>query len=260
MRLKLFQIDAFAEMVFEGNPAAVCPLESWLPDPLMQKIAAENNLSETAFFVPEGLDFRIRWFTPTTEVDLCGHATLASAFALFHRLGHPGNSVAFLSRSGRLSVTRRGDGLEMDFPNQAPAPCEAPEPLLRAFTLERAECHKSQDYILVVGDPAQVVTARPDMASLRLLDLRGVCITAPGQTHDFVSRFFAPRFGIDEDPVTGSSFTQLAPYWAKRLGKRDLRARQVSLRGGEVACRLEGDRVVISGKGVLYLEGEIVVA
>src|SRR5688572_17775915 len=152
MQVKLFQIDAFAEKIFEGNPAAVCPLERWLPDPLLQSIASENNLSETAFFVPEGQDFRIRWFTPTTEVDLCGHATLASAFLLLHRLGHPGNSVTFLSRSGPLSVSRRGDGLEMDFPNQATVPCQAPEPLLRAFGLERAECHKSQDYILVVED------------------------------------------------------------------------------------------------------------
>lgn len=257
MSLKLYQVDAFAGRIFEGNPAAVCPLERWLPDPLLQKIATENNLSETAFFIPEGRGFRIRWFTPTVEVDLCGHATLASAFVLFHRLGHSGDTVTFQSRSGPLAVTRRGDMLELDFPNQAPIPCEAPAALLKAFALERAECLKSQDYILVVESQAQVVDARPDLASLRLLDLRGVCLTAPGAGHDFVSRFFAPRFGIDEDPVTGSSFTQLAPYWSERLGKQELRARQVSARGGEVVCRVEGSRVLIAGKAVLYLEGEI---
>ena len=257
MQLQIFQIDAFAERVFEGNPAAVCPLEEWLPDHILQKIALENNLSETAFFVPSGAGFRIRWFTPTTEVDLCGHATLASAYVLFNHLGHGGDTVRFESRSGILAVRRLGDRLELDFPNQAPKPCEAPANLLRAFSLERAECLKHQDYILVAEDLAQVVSARPDLDLLRKLDLRGVCLTALGDTHDFVSRFFAPRFGIDEDPVTGSSFTQLAPYWGARLGKQVMRARQVSSRGGEVECRLEGDRVFISGKAVLYLEGSI---
>lgn len=257
MTRKLFQIDAFAENLFEGNPAAVCPLDAWLPDDILQKIAAENNLSETAYFVQEPAGWRIRWFTPTAEVDLCGHATLAAAFVLFNRLGLPGDSVTFASRSGRLAVARRGDLLELDFPEQAPVPCEAPAPLLRAFSLERAECLKSQDYILVVDDMAQVVSARPQPDLLRKLDLRGVCLTSPGADHDFVIRFFAPRYGIDEDPVTGSAYTQAAPYWGKRLGKQALRARQVSTRGGEVACRLEGDRVFIAGKARLYLEGEI---
>lgn len=257
MTRKLFQIDAFAENLFEGNPAAVCPLDAWLPDDILQKIAAENNLSETAYFVEEPGGFRIRWFTPTAEVDLCGHATLASAYVLFNRLGLPGDSVTFASRSGRLAVSRRGDLLELDFPEQAPVPCEAPALLLRAFSLASAECLKSQDYFLVVDDMAAVVSARPDLDLLRKLDLRGVGLTSPGGGHDFVLRFFAPRFGIDEDPVTGSAYTQAAPYWGKRLGKRELRARQVSTRGGEVACRLEGDRVFIAGKARLYLEGEI---
>lgn len=268
MRLKLFQVDAFAEKVFEGNPAAVCPLEAWLPDALMQSIAAENNLAETAFFVKEAQGYRIRWFTPTTEVDLCGHATLGSAFVLWDRLGHIGETVAFASRSGPLSVSRRGEFLELDFPNQAPVPCEAPAALLEAFDLPKgapAVCLKHADYILVAGSEAEVRAARPRLDALRRLDLRGVALTAPGEdaplgaAHDFVSRFFAPRYGIDEDPATGSSFTQLAPYWAARLGKPVLRARQVSARGAEVSCRVAGDRVFISGKARLYLEGEITV-
>lgn len=260
MQLKLFQIDAFADKVFEGNPAAVCPLEKWLPDHILQKIAMENNLSETAFFVPSGTGYSIRWFTPTAEVDLCGHATLASAHVLFNHLGRSGNTVEFESRSGRLAVGKQGDRLELDFPNQMPEACEAPANLLRAFNLEKTECLRHQDYILVVEDLAQVVTARPDLDLLKTLDLRGVCLTAPGDTHDFVSRFFAPRYGIGEDPVTGSSFTQLAPYWGARLGKRMMRARQVSTRGGEVGCRLEGDRVFISGQAVLFMEGTFRIA
>jgi PhzF family phenazine biosynthesis protein len=266
MRLKLYQVDAFAERIFEGNPAAVCPLDAWLPDRLMQDIAAENNLSETAFFVKESEGYRIRWFTPTAEVDLCGHATLASAFVLWDRLGLRDESISFASRSGPLEVARRGDLLELDFPNQSPIPCAAPSDLLEAFGLPpgaRVECLKRADYILVVGSQAEVVAARPNLDALRRLDLRGVALTAPGgdspigADYDFVSRFFAPRFGIDEDPATGSAFTQLAPYWSGRLGKSELRARQVSARGAEVVCRMAGDRVLISGKARLYLEGEI---
>jgi PhzF family phenazine biosynthesis protein len=257
MRLKLYQIDAFAEKVFEGNPAAVCPLESWLPDGVMQDIASENNLAETAFFVREGAGYRIRWFTPTTEVDLCGHATLASAAVLWDHLGVAAETLAFASRSGPLAVSRRGGLLELDFPDQAPVPCEPPAALLEAFGLGSGTCFRSQDYFLLLGSQEEVVAAKPRLDSLRRLDLRGVGITAPGRDHDFVSRFFAPRFGIDEDPVTGSSFTQLAPLWAARLGKASLRARQVSARGGEVACRVDGGRVFIAGKARTYLVGEI---
>jgi predicted PhzF superfamily epimerase YddE/YHI9 len=255
MRIKIFQVDAFAEKLFEGNPAAVCPLERWLPDGVMQKIAAENNLSETAFYAKEQGRFRIRWFTPKAEVKLCGHATLASAHVLFNHEGHPGDEVEFDSLSGPLKVRRRGDLLELDFPSRTPVPCAAPPELLRAFKVESAECLATDDYHLVFRTEREVREAKPDFGLLKGLDLRGVGITAPGDRHDFVSRFFAPKFGIDEDPVTGSAHTKLTPFWAARLGKTELRARQVSERGGELLCRLAGDRVLIAGKALLFFEG-----
>jgi len=257
MKLSIYQIDAFANKSFEGNPAAVCPLDAWLPDELMQSIAEENNLSETAFFVAEGDGYRIRWFTPTSEVDLCGHATLATAHVLFHCLGYDGDTIAFASKSGRLTVSRDGELLVMNFPAQPPAPCDTPEPIRRAFGIEPAACLKLEDYLVVFEHEAQVLAAEPDLEQLRKLDARGVIITAPSAEYDFVSRFFAPKFGIDEDPVTGSSFTQLAPYWSARLDKSALQARQVSKRGGNVMCELKGERVSIAGNAVLYLQGEI---
>jgi PhzF family phenazine biosynthesis protein len=259
MELALYQVDAFAEKPFQGNPAAVCPLDRWLPDPLMQAIAEENNLSETAFFVPTDAGFHIRWFTPKAEVDLCGHATLASAFILFNVLGFDTAAIRFESRSGPLTVSRAEDNLVMDFPAQPPVPCEAPEPLIHAFSVQPTRCLVSEDYLVVFETEDEVVSLKPDMTQLQRLDRRGVIVTAPSARYDFVSRFFAPNYGIPEDPVTGSAFTQLAPYWAEQLGKTELKARQVSARGGNVQCKLVGDRVAITGKAVLYLKGTLVV-
>ena len=257
MKLPIYQIDAFAEKPFEGNPAAICPLESWLPDALMQLIAEENNLSETAFFVPTETGFHIRWFTPTTEVDLCGHATLAAAHVLFHCLGFEHDNIEFESRSGLLHVSREGDLLVLDFPAQPAVSCEAPEAIQHAFGIEPMECLKAEDYIVVFEFEDDLLSVDPDIELLRQLDGRGVIITASSQVYDFVVRFFAPKFGINEDPVTGSAYTQLAPYWSSRLGRPRLHAKQVSSRGGEVTCEVHGDRVSIAGKAVKYLQGEI---
>jgi len=257
MELQLYQIDAFANRRFEGNPAAVCPLEHWLDDALMQAIAAENNLAETAFFVPRGDDYEIRWFTPTVEVDLCGHATLASAWVLFNRLDYPYGEIRFHSRSGLLSVRRDGDWLELDFPAQPGEPCAVPEAVTRAFKAPVKACLKSEDYVVVFEHEQDVLDAEPDLAVLKELGLRGVIITAPSERYDFVSRCFFPNQGIDEDPVTGSSFTQTTPYWAEQLGKTEMSAKQVSRRGGEVGCTLVGDRVRIRGQAVQYLVGTI---
>jgi len=257
MKLPMYQIDAFAERPFEGNPAAVCPLDGWIGDDVMQSIAAENNLSETVFFVPENQGFAIRWFTPTTEVDLCGHATLAAAWVLFYALAYHGDVITFYSRSGTLRVSRENEMLLLDFPRQQAEACPLPIALAEAFDLPVIECLKAEDYIIVVADAGQVAQAQPELARLMQLDGRGVIITAPATAHDFVLRFFAPKCGIDEDPVTGSAFTQLAPYWAERLGRDVLSSRQLSKRGGDVRCRLAGDRVEIGGRAVCYLNGEI---
>lgn len=259
MQLKLYQIDAFAENLFEGNPAAVCPLDQWLPDEIMQAIAAENNLSETAFFVPQSDDFQIRWFTPVHEVNLCGHATLASAYVLFHCMGYRAREARFQSRTGLLTVVRHNQGLAMDFPAQPPEPCAVPGAIREAFASTPLECLRAEDYIVVFESQSEIIHARPDLASLAKLDLRGVAITARGSEHDFVCRFFAPRFGIDEDPVTGSAYTQLVPYWAGVLNKKEFNARQLSRRGGDVHSTLNGKRVIISGKARKYLEGTIAI-
>lgn len=257
MRLTLYQIDTFANKVFEGNPAAICPLNEWLPDKTMQTIAAENNLSETAFFVPSDEGFHIRWFTPVHEVDLCGHATLASAWVLFNILDYPGEELAFKSRSGILTVARNSDWLEMDFPAQPPVICEIPPAASQAFHTRPHACASNLDYLFIFDNEADVVDARPDLSALAELDLRGVAITARSDTYDFVVRFFAPKYGINEDPVTGSAFTQLIPYWSGILGKTELTARQVSPRGGDVRCVQAGNRVRISGKAVKYMVGTI---
>lgn len=257
MKLTLYQIDAFANRPFEGNPAAVCPLESWLPDDLMQTIAAENNVSETAFFVPTDKGYHIRWFTPLHEVNLCGHATLASAYVIFNELGYQQDTIAFDSRSGILTVTRKGDWLELDFPTRVPTVCSPPEQILSAFSDTPTECLKADDYIVVFENEALVAEARPDIALLAQLDLRGVAITAQSQQYDFVARFFAPKHGLAEDPVTGSIFTELIPYWAEKLGKTELSAKQISARGGEVGCVYAGKRVKIAGKAVKYMTGTI---
>ncbi len=257
MKLPLYQIDAFAEKPFEGNPAAVVPLQEWLPEATMQAIAEENNLAETAFFVPHNNQFHIRWFTPGNEVRLCGHATLAAAFVLFRCLGYRQERVVFDSLSGKLSVSRSGESLTLDFPTQAPQPCEAPAALIRGLGITPLACHRNEDYLAVLDSEQALAAIEPDHADLRQLDLRGVIVTAPSSTRDFVVRFFAPKYGIPEDPVTGSAYTQLIPYWSARLGKTRLSARQLSRRGGNLQCELAGDRVRISGSAVKYMEGTI---
>ena len=257
MNIKIYQIDAFANQTFKGNPAAVCPLDSWLPDELMQSIAAENNLSETAFFVPEGEGFFIRWFTPSAEVALCGHATLASAFVLFNILDFKGDRIDFNSKSGILPVSKSEERLVLDFPSQPPEPCDVPEEIIEAFGVAPIECLKAEDYVVIFQNAEQVLSASPDFEILRSLDSRGVIISAASEEYDFVARFFAPNLGILEDPVTGSAYTQLVPYWAKKTNKTVFHARQVSSRGGELFCELVGDRVKIAGSAVKYLEGSI---
>jgi predicted PhzF superfamily epimerase YddE/YHI9 len=258
MKIPLYQVDAFADRPFAGNPAAVCPLEDWLSDDVMQAIAAENNLSETAFFVREGEGWRLRWFTPTTEVDLCGHATLASAFVIFRFLAPDRNHVVFhTEKAGVLTVSRDGELLALDFPSRPPAPCAPPPSLGAALGHEPAEVLAARDYLAIYDDPDGVAELAPDFAALAKLG-RAVIVTAPGHGEiDFVSRFFAPALGVDEDPVTGSSHCTLIPYWAERLGKTRLNACQVSRRGGSLSCALDGDRVTIAGRAVLYLIGAI---
>ena len=259
MRLPIYQIDAFTDRLFGGNPAANCPLETWLPDTVMQAIAAENNLSETAFFVREGGDYALRWFTPTVEVDLCGHATLTAGHVVMSFLEPQRQSVNFRTmKAGTLTVARRGDRLVMDFPARPAAPTEAPPGLLAALGGAPREVLRARDHLVVYDSPAEIAALKPDLAALGKVDCWAAIVTAPGEDGiDFVSRFFAPAQGVPEDPVTGSSHTTLTPYWAKRLGKTELEARQLSRRGGALRCTLNGDRVSIAGRAVLYLEGQI---
>ncbi|MEZ5528514.1 MAG: PhzF family phenazine biosynthesis protein [Porticoccaceae bacterium] len=283
MEIPLYQIDAFADRPFSGNPAAVCPLNQWLPDETLQAIAAENNLSETAFFVPlaghdspnsdnpdsnspenDSLDkdspahFQLRWFTPTTEVDLCGHATLATAFALFDLLGFPGEDIRFATRSGTLVVTRASCGLKMDFPALAVAPTDMPEQVVGgALGAIPDEAWQGSDLLLVYASQQQIEALTPDFRSLAKLPYRGIIATAPGEECDFVSRFFAPASGIDEDPVTGSAHCVLTPFWAERLGKQVLSASQLSPRGGTLTCELTEERVLLTGNAICYLKGTI---
>ncbi|MBW2621739.1 MAG: PhzF family phenazine biosynthesis protein [Deltaproteobacteria bacterium] len=259
MKIPIYQIDAFTSRIFSGNPAAVCPLEAWLEDSLMQAIAQENNLSETAFFVPGEEPLRIRWFTPSMEVDLCGHATLASAFLIFNYLDTSLESVTFTSRSGELVVEKNGELLTMNFPAQPADPCPTPPALAEGLGMEPIEALRSEDFLAVFASEDQVRELHPDMKRLRDLDLRGVIVTARGDEADFVSRFFAPKVGIDEDPVTGSAHTVLIPYWSQKLNKKDMKALQVSQRGGEIFCQDRGERVLISGHAALYLTGRITV-
>lgn len=257
MSLQIFQVDAFTNRTFAGNPAAVVPLESWLPDQTMLNIAAENNLAETAFFVKTGDGFHLRWFTPTVEMDLCGHATVASAYVLYNQLGYSEPQISFQSKSGELRVTREGDRFVLDFPARPAVEWEAPSGLAEALGAEPQRVLKSRDYLAVYASEADVLALRPDFRAINEVDAHAVIVTAPGETSDFVSRFFAPSVGVDEDPVTGSAHCTLIPYWAARLGKNELFARQVSSRGGELYCELAGDRVKIGGNAVLYLKGEI---
>lgn len=260
--IKIFQADAFTDQLFGGNPAAVCPLQEWLPDETMQKIALENNLAETAFFVPDGDGFMLRWFTPELEIDLCGHATLASAHILFTELGFAGDSISFKTKvAGTLVVSKSDDLYTLDFPSRPPQNCEIPDILLEALGGDAAPSiiQKSRDYFLVYESEADIINLKPDFALLGKIDVIGIIVTAPGEEVDFVSRFFAPSCSVPEDPVTGSAHCTLIPYWAKRLDKNSMHAYQLSDRKGELWCENKGNRVLISGKAVTYLRGEIFV-
>lgn len=262
MRIPLYQLDAFVtDRPFSGNPAAVCPLDAWLPDPVMQSIAAENNLSETAFFVPEGDAYSLRWFTPATEVDLCGHATLASAAVVFRFLAPQRREVRFRTReAGVLTVARDGDLLAMDFPSRPAASCAVTPGFVEALGREPNALFAAAKYLAVYETESEVADIAPDFAAVAWLGKDGVIVTASGTGGvDFVSRYFAPAKGIDEDPVTGSAHCTLIPYWAERLGKTRLEARQISRRGGALSCALDGDRVTIAGRARLYLEGTITI-
>lgn len=258
MKIKLFQIDAFTDRVFGGNPAAVCPLDHWLPDSVMQLIAMENNQAETAFFVRDKNGFHIRWFTPTVEVDLCGHGTLAAAYVLFQYEGFPEQTIEFNSRSGLLRVTKEGDFLTLDFPADPPLKVSPPDYLIAAVGSRPIEAHKGKyDYVLVYCTAEEIESIKPDMRLMARVPVRGIIVTSLGKDVDFVSRFFAPQSGIPEDPVTGSAHATLTPYWAARLGRTTLSARQLSKRGGRLRCTLDGERVKISGHARVYMTGEI---
>jgi PhzF family phenazine biosynthesis protein len=262
MELSLYQIDAFAGALFRGNPAAICPLERWLPEETMQAIAAENNLSETAFYVPENGGYGLRWFTPAVEVDLCGHATLAAASVILDvRAEIAGPRVVFHTKSGELAVEGSSENgrklYALDFPARPPLPCPVDPQLEAALGAKPSAILGARDYLCVFDAEEQVRNLRPDMARLASVDRFGFIATAPGDDCDFVSRFFAPAKGVPEDPVTGSAHTTLIPYWASRLGKSQMFARQISARGGELWCEDRGERVRIAGSAVKYLEGRI---
>jgi PhzF family phenazine biosynthesis protein len=261
MKIPICQVDAFTSPVFSGNPAAVCILEEWLDDRRLQSIAEENNLAETAFLVRNKDDFELRWFTLTTEVDLCGPATLTTAFVLSVCLKWNQDTIRFQTRkSGELRVTKKDEILEMDFTARPASPQVAPDGLSRALGVTPEKVYGSEEDLMVVLDGEKaVVQIQPDLAALEQMDCRGVIITAQDDECDFVSRFFAPRVGVPEDPVTGSAHCVLIPYWEKVLNRKHLHARQVSKRGGELFCRLVDDRVKISGKAALYLEGTITI-
>ncbi|WP_438308285.1 PhzF family phenazine biosynthesis protein [Pseudomonas guariconensis] len=262
MQFEIFQVDAFSATPFGGNPAAVVPLETWLPDETLKRIAAENNLSETAYFVRNGDAFDLRWFTPTVEVNLCGHATLATAWVLFEQLGEQAEVLRFNTRSGELRVSRGADGLlAMDFPAKQPVAVDIPQALLEALGLTSARAlYRTDDYVLVIDDAELLGTLTPDFVALSAFDVRGIAVTAPGGGFDFVTRWFGPRVGVNEDPVTGSAHTSLAPYWSERLGKRRLVCEQGGARKGQLECEVPGNgRVIISGRGALYLRGVIFV-
>ena len=257
MGIPYFHVDAFTGEGLLGNPAAVCPLDTWLSDEELQRRAAEHNLSETAYFVPEGDGFHLRWFTPAVEVDLCGHATVATAHVLYHHLGYKRDGITFASKSGTLRVEREGDRLVLDFPSRPASKCDLPVELREALPIQPLECWKARDYMVVYAKPEEVAALKPDFGWMTKLAAVGIVATAPGRDEDFVSRFFAPRSGILEDPVTGSAHCTLVPYWAGLLGKNTLLARQISPRGGEVFCELCGDRVRLGGRARTYLRGEI---
>ncbi len=261
MKIDLYQIDAFTNHLFSGNPAAVCPLPQFLPTDVMQSIAAENNLSETAFFIRKNENFEIRWFTPENEVKLCGHATLASAHVIFNFLEKEINQITFDSKSGPLYVKKISDGnIQLNFPVISPEPIEAMKNLNEALGITPKALYKSkQDFLAIFENQGEIESICPDFNKLLELDLRGVIISSlsnvPG--FDFVSRAFFPKYGVPEDPVTGSAHCLLTPYWAKVLGKMQLKAKQLSKRSGELLCELDNDRVLLTGKAVPYMKGEI---
>jgi PhzF family phenazine biosynthesis protein len=257
MQIPFYQVDAFTDHLFGGNPAGVCPLNEWIPDKKMQQIAKENNLSETAFFVQENEIYHIRWFTPKVEVDLCGHATLASGHVIFNHLNYSGNLINFESRSGRLLVRKDKNFITLDFPTASFTKVEPPEIISQALGKKSSEVYFSNDYLVLFDSEKDIIDLNPDFQLLSQLETRGVIVTAKGTEVDFVSRFFAPAVGIDEDPVTGSAHTILTPYWANKLNKSELTAYQLSERKGKLVCKYLGDRVEISGKAVTYLTGTI---
>lgn len=258
MQIRIFQVDAFASQAFSGNPAAVCPLSYWLDDKLLQQIAMENNLSETAFLVANKSGFDIRWFTPTEEVDLCGHATLAAAHVLFTHLGHPQQQLRFYSNSGELWVTRNDQGLTLDFPQVEQQAVEPPKALLKGLNgIVPKQIFAGMDYLVELESEQQLLALTPDFAAWELLDYRGVIVTAKGDKCDFVSRCFYPELGVKEDPVTGSAHCQLAPFWANKLDKSILVAKQLSTRGGDIICEVTAQRVLLTGHAVDYLQGNI---
>jgi PhzF family phenazine biosynthesis protein len=259
MKLNIYQIDAFTDQLFSGNPAAVVPLEYWLPDETLQNIAAENNLAETAFYVPTENGFHIRWFTPSLEVELCGHATLAAGYVIFNIQGHEGDTIKLDSLSGELTVLCKDNWLTLNFPADLYHIAVPPPALMEGLSdASILEVYKGKtDYMVVLDSEAEVRELDFDIIVLSTIPARGIIVTAPGDDVDFVSRFFAPQVGVDEDPVTGSAHTTLIPYWADKLSKTNLTAKQLSKRGGFLKCDLEGDRVNIGGQARLYLKGEI---
>lgn len=259
MIIPIYQVDAFADQLFSGNPAAVCPLNFWPADTVLQQIAAENNLSETAFFKKKDKLFEIRWFTPVEEIHLCGHATLAAAHVIFNHLNFKGEHIVFDSGySGRLKVDKNGDFLTLDFPTDRLEPALPPDHLIGSLGRKPSEIWKGKtDYLLFFPSQEDIEAINPDFGLLRKVEARGIIITAPGYECDFVSRFFAPRVGIDEDPATGSSHTSLVPFWAHRLNQLEFEAYQLSARGGYLKCQLSGDRTLISGKSCTYMTGTI---
>ena len=257
MNIPIYQVDAFSDTPFGGNPAAVCILDSWLSDEIMQKIGQENNLSETAFIVRKAKgEYEIRWFTPSTEINLCGHATLASAYIIFNFYENNLETVSFESKSGVLSVDRKDDLLVLDFPSTPPVKADIPLVLIKALGVIPEAAFSSRDLMVLVKDEQTVRSLNPDFNLLKELDYLGIIVTAAGDNSDFVSRFFAPNVGINEDPATGSAHTTLIPFWADKLGKDKLHAYQVSHRIGELFCELSGDRVKIAGKACLIIQGE----
>ncbi len=256
--LTIFQVDAFSDQLFKGNPAAVIPLEAWLPDGILQQIAVENNLSETAFFMLKDGNYQLRWFTPLREVDLCGHATLATAHVLYQHLNYKGSDLTFDTRSGKLSVKRSANRYLMNFPTDTLQKVKAPEALLGSLPNLPSEVYRGKDdYMLVFDSEKEIKRLKPNFQLMKEVASRGVIVTAPGEKCDFVSRFFAPQCGIDEDPVTGSAHTTLVPYWAKRLKKNELKALQLSARGGELYCKYLEKRTEIAGAAITFLKGEI---